>query len=364
MAAPVLAAVALDEMSSAIRFYSGQALAARTSAATSTVCSPFGRVPAGGVAASRTSLIDIGANLLDLMFQGEYREKPRHQADLPAVLRRAQATGVERIIVTAGSLQESHDALALCRGSGEGWPQLFCTVGVHPTRCDEFGTDVDGAAHVAALLAVGRGARGTCVAVGECGLDYDRLQFCPRDVQLRGLELQVVGLAMPLQLPLFLHCRTGEAARELLGMLERHLPSLPSPPGVVHSFDGSFEDAEKFMALGFYIGINGCSLKTGDNLEVVRQLPRGRLLLETDAPWCSIKGTHAGHGFVRSRWEEVKKPEKWEEGLCVKDRCEPCHLRQVLEVVAGCRGEDPLELAAEVLANTERVFFALDELHH
>jgi len=111
------------------------------------------------------------------------------------------------------------------------------------------------------------------------------------------------------------------------------------------------------MELGFLIGINGCSLRTAENLEVVRALPREMILLETDAPWCNIKATHAGHTHVRSTWEEVKKPEKWEEGKCVKDRCEPCHIRQVLEVVAGCRGEDAESLSAQVHENTLRVFF-------
>merc|ERR1712129_220638 len=94
-----------------------------------------------------------------------------------------------------------------------------------------------------------------------------------------------------------------------------------------------------------------------ENLETVRRLPGQFLLLETDAPWCAIKATHAGHHFVKSSWEEVKKPEKWEDGRCVKDRCEPCHLRQVLEVVAGARGQTPEALAAEVASNSQRVFF-------
>jgi TatD DNase family protein len=311
-------------------------------------------------------LVDIGANMLDPMFQGEYREKQRHPSDLPAVLQRAKAAGVGKVIVTAGSLEESREAASMCREQREEWvicdiPELFCTVGVHPTRCTEFETagPESAAEHIAHLLAVGREGheKGFVAAIGECGLDYDRLQFCPREVQLRNFELQLTGLVGPLGLPLFLHCRTTEAAQDLLLLLEKHRSLLPTPPGVVHSFDGSLEDAQKFIALGFCIGINGCSLKTAENLEVVRQLPGEYLLLETDAPWCGIKATHAGHRFVKSTWEDVKKPEKWEAGKCVKDRCEPCHLRQVLEVVAGCRDQSPEALAAEVHRNCQRVFF-------
>jgi len=316
---------------------------------------------AGSACALGTPLIDIGANLLDPMFRGEYREKPRHQVDLPAVLQRAAAAGVGQIMVTAGSLEEAREALALCRSAPRdgSWPELVCTVGVHPTRCGEFEAWAEGPdAYLAALLAAGQeGAGGPCVAVGEFGLDYDRLQFCSKDVQLKFFERQLVELAAPLGLPLFLHCRTGEAAQDLASILEKHVARLPERPGAVHSFDGSLEDAMRFVKLGFCIGINGCSLRTQENLEVVKQLPGESIVIETDAPWCGIKATHAGHKFVRSAWDEVKKPEKWEDGKCVNGRCEPCHLRQVLEVVAGCRGEDVEALAAQTTANARRIFF-------
>merc|ERR1712183_404031 len=104
-------------------------------------------------------------------------------------------------------------------------------------------------------------------------------------------------------------------------MLKKHQALLPSPPGVVHSYDGTLSDAHKFIDLGFYIGINGCSMRTAENLRVVQRLPAERILLETDAPWCGIRASHEGYGFVSSSWEEVKKPERWQEGKCVKGRC-------------------------------------------
>lgn len=313
----------------------------------------------GDAATPGAELVDIGANLLDPMFQGIYRDKQRHEGDLDAVLNRAQNAGVSEIVVTAGSLAEAKEALDLCC-AGRGGPRLRCTVGVHPTRCGEFDLAPDGSSsYLDELVAVGREgiSRGACVAVGELGLDYDRCMFCPKEQQLKYFELQLTGLAGPLGLPLFLHCRTSEAARDLLRLLETHRALLPKLPGVVHSFDGSLEDARSFIDLGFFIGINGCSLRTPENLEVVRCLPQSSLLLETDAPWCSIKASHAGHEFVCAKWDEVKKPEKWAEGKCVKDRNEPCHLRQVLEVVAGARQADPQVLAVSVLENT-RLFLS------
>eukprot|EP00811_Abedinium_folium_P029291 NODE_4599_length_1871_cov_3.062500.p1 GENE.NODE_4599_length_1871_cov_3.062500~~NODE_4599_length_1871_cov_3.062500.p1 ORF type:complete len:335 (-),score=104.25 NODE_4599_length_1871_cov_3.062500:784-1788(-) len=304
-----------------------------------------------------TPLIDIGANLLDAMYRGEYYGKPRHRGDLADVLRRAYRSGVVQVICTAGTLEDARGALELCRHSGEGWPTLHCTVGVHPTRCGEFDAAAGGAeVHLERLLAAARDGSHHVVAVGELGLDYARLKFCPREAQLRYCELQLAGLAAPLGLPLFLHCRTAEAARDLLRLLRRHRRGLADEPGVIHSFDGSLEHAHAFLDLGFHIGINGCSLRTAENLAVVRALPRERLLLETDSPWCAIRPKHAGHCFVQSRWEEAKRPKRWREGLCVRGRSEPCHLQQVLEVLAGCRGEDKEVLAESILVASRRVF--------
>ena len=347
-------------------------------------------------------LVDIGANMLDPMFQGIYREKERHPGDLSAVLARTRSAGVTKLMVTAGTLQESRDALKLCRNSCETpksseLPELCCTVGVHPTRCSEFEDSTiagDPESYLQQLLVVAQEAGDLCSAVGECGLDYDRLQFCPRETQLKYFQRQLLELAIPLQKPLFLHCRTSDAAKDLLRILAEVRSKLPPCPGVVHSFDGSIEDAQSFIQLGFFIGINGCSLKTAENLEMVKQLPENAILLETDAPWCGIKASHAGHGYIKTTWDEVKKPEKWEEGKCIKDgsessrhdlitfccslnvpfssvdvylnpqfghrstkdRCEPCQMRQVLEVVAGSRGISPEALAEAVHRNNE-VFF-------
>mmetsp|Transcript_53739 Transcript_53739/g.78489 ORF Transcript_53739/g.78489 Transcript_53739/m.78489 type:complete len:104 (-) Transcript_53739:399-710(-) len=82
----------------------------------------------------QSMLIDIGANLLDPMFQGIYHGSRKHEADLGAVLDRAWSNGVEKIIITAGTLGEARAALRLARTD----PRLYCTVGVHPTRCREF----------------------------------------------------------------------------------------------------------------------------------------------------------------------------------------------------------------------------------
>jgi len=178
-------------------------------------------------------------------------------------------------------------------------------------------------------------AEGIVVAVGECGLDYERLFFCPQGVQRRGFEAQL-GLAQQARLPLFLHNRnTGDDFARQCAARPRALGA----GGVVHSFDGDAAELAVLLGLGLHIGLNGCSLKTAHNLAVAAAVPVERLHLETDAPWCGIRRTHAGHASVRpdpSLPPEVKK-EKWVHGATVKDRCEPCYISHVLQALGGAR---------------------------
>lgn len=74
------------------------------------------------------------------------------------------------------------------------------------------------------------------------------------------------------------------------------------------------------------LGVNGCSLKTAENLEVVKGIPIDRMMIETDSPYCEIKNTHAGIHFVKSSWPSKKK-DKHAEDCIVKGRNEPCLVR-------------------------------------
>ena len=117
------------------------------------------------------------------MYQGRYNGgKEYHPPDLDRVLARAWGQRVEKIVVTAGSLAEAREALQFVERD----ERLFTTVGVHPTRCSEF-EENGGAAHLGRLrdLAASAAGTGKLVAVGECGLDYDRLNFCPKETLRR-----------------------------------------------------------------------------------------------------------------------------------------------------------------------------------
>jgi TatD DNase family protein len=270
------------------------------------------------------------------MFRGIYRDKRRHPSDWDQILQRSWDNNLEKIVVTAGSLEESRAALAIARSH----PSLYCTVGVHPTRCSEFGIhSPERMRHTQQLLDIITDGMSDkkVVALGELGLDYERTEFCDVETQRAGLLDQLL-LAQTTGLPIFVHNRN--TGTDLYEILRQHEPKFTK--AVIHSFDDTYELAMKFISLkgdsgGIYIGINGCSLKTEENLNVVRQLPLDKLMLETDCPWCDIRPTHASFVHVKTKFP-TKPEKKWEDGYCVKSRTEPCHIIQVAEVIAGVKG--------------------------
>ncbi|MBA0713286.1 hypothetical protein Golax_012328 [Gossypium laxum] len=302
------------------------------------------------------------------MFKGIYNGKQHHVSDIATVLSRAWNAGVDRIIVTGGSLEESKEALAIAETDGlfiGGFSaQLECTqldaklVLFLETLSLEFEESGDPEKHFQGLLALAKEGiqKGKVVAIGECGLDYDRLHFCPPEVQKKYFEKQF-ELAYATKLPMFLHMRA--AAEDFCEIMERNINKFTG--GVTHSFTGSAEDCDKLLSFhNMYIGVNGCSLKMAENLDVVRGIPVERMMIETDSPYCEIKSTHAGINFVKSLWPSKKK-EKYDKECLVKGRNEPCLVRQVLEVVAGCNGITDIDLfSATLYQNTCRVFFPQD----
>jgi len=309
--------------------------------------------------------VDIGANLLDPMYQGSYRNKERHEADLSIVLQRAWSNNLDQIIITGGTLEECKKGWELAKTD----PRLFSTVGVHPTRCSEFGTtDESWKEHLEGMRDLLREGveEGSIVAMGELGLDYARLEFCDVKLQKKGFIAQL-QLAKELNLPLFLHNR--DTGTDLLHILKKHYFQTDDDSGkyptraggVVHSFDDTLELAQEFLDLGLYIGINGCSLKTADNLQVVKDLPLEKMLLETDCPWCGIRATHAGWEHVKTSFT-TKTEKKYEAGCCVKSRSEPCHIIQVAEVIAGLKGISVEEVANISRKNAKSLFPQLLQL--
>ena len=328
---------------------------------------------------------DIGANVVsatgDTQFDGFYHHgsKRYHESDVVDVLERAHKVGVREILATSGTLDEAKATARQCRtwntggGGGENTaalPKMYGTVGVHPTRAGEFNDSTkceSPEAYVDALKTVVRENADVVAAIGECGLDYDRLHFCDKETQKKYFQLQLEELAGEFELPLFLHSRNSrEDFYEILKRNARHLRK----GAVVHSFTGSKEEFEELLALHdkVYIGVNGCSLKTEENVEVVKSIPLDRMLLETDAPWCGVKQTHFGTKYVPAETDRIRavfgpplKPKKWQKGALIKDRCEPCHIVTVCQIVAGCKGTTCEDVAAACYRNSRALFFPLKD---
>lgn len=267
-------------------------------------------------------LIDIGVNLTH----------PSLARERDAVLARAQAAGVCQLVLTGTSLDESENALALCRELDDGGQRLFSTAGVHPHDASQWSTD--SARQLRALL-----EQPQVRAVGECGLDFNR-DFSPRPQQEKALEEQL-ALAVELQLPVFLHER--EASERLLAILREFRDRLPA--AVVHCFTGEKAALYAYLDLDLHIGITGwiCDERRGTHLHpLVREIPEGRLMLESDAPYL----------LPRSLRPKPKSGHN-----------EPAFLTEVLREVALHRGESQESVARHTTASA-RQFFDLPTLAH
>lgn len=187
--------------------------------------------------------------------------------------------------------------------------------------------------------------------------DYDRLKFSDKETQLKHLP-RLLQLSKKYKLPMFLHDRHPEAHADLVRLLKEAGFDSTWPGGVAHSFTGTVEEMQELLDVGLYIGVNGCSLKTEENLQVVKAIPLDRLMLETDAPWCSITTTHASHKYVSKTVPVEKvKPEKLQAGKGAKGRNEPSDILVVATVVAGVKGESVETVASAAWENSMKLFW-------
>ncbi|KAL2155558.1 hypothetical protein VTH82DRAFT_300 [Thermothelomyces myriococcoides] len=298
----------------------------------------------------RPRYIDIGINLADPIFRGRYHGQQRHPDDLKAVVGRAVEVGCTKLIVTGSSFKSSRDALKLTK---EFPGTVFSTAGIHPCSSSIFSPshhkhhdesqsegeedghtpacdpdpskpipDGEGVDHerstkiiadLSDFIAQARSNTSSSsspelVAFGEFGLDYDRLHYCSKEVQLHSFAAQLaLAASLKPQLPLFLHSRAAHAdfVRLLKEAFGPRLERLEKG-GVVHSFTGTVDEMRELMDLGLYIGINGCSFKTAENCEVVREVDLSRLMIETDGPWCEVRPSHEGWKYL-VEWEAKAK---------------------------------------------------------
>jgi TatD DNase family protein len=261
-------------------------------------------------------LVDIGANLAHDSFDD----------DRDAVLERAVAAGVTRLVITGSSYESNSAALELAQ-SRPG--QLYSTAGLHPHHASNYDEKTDTQIRQLAKDPA-------CVAVGECGLDYYR-NFSPRDAQIDAFVAQL-AIAADNGLPLFLHQR--DAHDDFIDILEPRIDAITR--AVAHCFTGENESLREYVALGLYIGITGwiCDERRGRHLhDIVGIIPDDRLLIETDAPYL----------LPRSLRPRPKSR-----------RNEPAYLAEVLRVLAEARGQSEQHVATITTDNARR-FFLLDE---
>lgn len=350
-------------------------------------------------------LVDIAANLTDCVFRGvDWKGNRIHEDDFEYVLARAREHNVQQIIITGTNLAQSAKAVALCRRYPD--QRLLCTVGVHPAHAGEFLRPLDhaevqrvvdndasvvhayyakpdtsateaeeqhAAERLAYLVDLIQQNRDVVVAVGEIGIDYAELMCCPREVQERCFQRQLMAFA-PLGLPFLFHSR--ECGMSFVAQLQStwaKYKSLPSTSGaaaaslrgVVHSFNGTREEQDMLLSMGLYLSLNGSAFREKALADQVAAIPLNRLMLETDAPWCDVRPKDYGASFVTTTFRTIKRKKPFELGACLERRNEPCHLVQVLEAYLGSRRASP-EVSKEEKAavDNEQVVAAVYENCH
>jgi len=256
----------------------------------------------------------------------------RFEGDADQVLGAARLAGVERILVPGWNLASCARALDLVAR----YPWLDAAVGVHPhdaARVDDagWGTIVDWASDE------------RVAAVGETGLDYDRV-FSPIPDQLTNLRRNL-DLALATGKPAILHCRSAAGKRDAQDALHAELRAAgvgggawatafgDRPPVVIHSFSGPLDHARAMLDLGAAISFSGLVFRIGEesSAQVAAATPADRLLVETDSPFLSPPGAPRG-------------------------RNEPEWVRLTAAWLAERQRSDPDQLGEGLIANYERVF--------
>ena len=252
-------------------------------------------------------LVDTHAHLDD----------PRLRARLAAVLESARAAGVVQVVAIGTTAGDSGSVVALAREH----PGVFASVGIHPNEAAEAAPgDWDRVVALASEPGV--------VAIGETGLDrhWDRTPF---DLQ-QDFFGRHLALAHDLGLPVVIHSR--DCHRDIV----EQLAALGRPvSGVLHSFTGTWAEAEEVLALGLHVSFAGMLTFTSKSLDPLREaaarIPLDRLLVETDSPYLSP------HPF---RGKEN----------------EPARVALTAAKLAEVRGTSLAEVAGAATANARRLF--------
>lgn len=187
-------------------------------------------------------------------------------------LERARERGVEGFLIPAVRLDEAEELLSFCESETNVW----CALGVHPHDASTWVEGGESADRLRALL-----AHPKAVAVGECGLDFF-YDHSPRDAQERAFAEQL-RIAAEAALPVVVHNRESNAA--MVKVVSR--PEFARVVCDFHSYAGGLEMARALVPAGHCFGVSGMVTfpKATNVREVLPEIPRDRLLVETDTPF-------------------------------------------------------------------------------
>jgi len=250
--------------------------------------------------------------------------------DREEVIKRAAEQGVGMNCVGT-QFDTSKSAVELARQYGNVW----ATIGLHPIHTSksyhdekelgEGGKEFTSRGEQFDISAYEElGADPKVIAIGECGLDYFRVDESTKDVQIKNFVAQI-EVANKLGKPLMLHIRN--AYEDAIEVIRAHA----KVKGDVHFFAGNWDIAKKFLDMGFTLSFTGVVTFTHDYDDVVKNAPLDMLLSETDAPYVTP---------VPYRGK----------------RNEPAYVAYVVQKIAEIRGEDEEKIRAQILENSKRVF--------
>ena len=242
---------------------------------------------------------------------------PDFADELDAVVARARAAGIERMVTISTRVRRQAAVLAVA----ERFPDVYCSIGTHPHYAHE---ELD--ISVAELVAGTRAEK--VVAIGEAGLDY-HYDNSPREAQERGFRTHIAA-ARETGLPLVIHSR--EADDDTARILEEETAK-GAFAAVLHCFTGGRALADRAVALGHFISFTGIlTFKNSEDLRAIAaELPADRILVETDAPYLA-PGKYRGK------------------------RNEPAFVIETAKVLAEVRGVSIAVIAEQTTANFYRLF--------
>src|ERR671912_97826 len=242
---------------------------------------------------------------------------PDFADELEAVVARAEAAGIGRIVTISTRVRKHPDVLAIA----ERFPNVYCSVGTHPHNAHE---ELD----ITADDLVARARHSKVVAIGEAGLDF-HYEYSPRDAQEQGFRTHIAAARMS-GLPLVIHAREADA--DVARILTEEMGK-GAFPAVLHCFTGGRDLAFTGVELGLFVSFTGILTfkNSGALREIAAALPIDRILVETDAPYLAP-------GKFRGK------------------RNEPCYVVETAKVLAQTRGVSAEEIARQTSENFFRLF--------